>query len=245
MKNKSTYDLIGGLFESFTDTAAQRAVEVRTLMHMAGDVKGQSVLDLACGYGYFGRELLEKEASRVVGVDISEKMIDLARKKSSENGDAIEFHVRNVCNMESFGKFDMVMAAWLFNYADSLDDMRKMFKTVVNNLKPSGRLVAYTVEPDFQLANGNFTRYGVNVLTEEPWAEGFRHQAEFVTIPPSPFTFFRWRREDYEAVMVDAGLRDVHWQKPLLLESDIKRYTPGFWDRFQDNCLQTGLSGRL
>ena len=100
MKNKSTYDSIGGLFENFTDTAAQRAVEVRTLMHMAGDVKGQSVLDLACGYGFFGRELLRKGASHVVGVDISEKMIDLAREESRKNGDTIEFHVRNVCNME-------------------------------------------------------------------------------------------------------------------------------------------------
>ncbi|WAJ36259.1 class I SAM-dependent methyltransferase [Pseudomonas sp. GOM7] len=245
MKKKSTYDSIGGLFENFTDTAAQRAVEVRTLMHMAGDVKGQSVLDLACGYGFFGRELLRKGASRVVGVDISEKMIDLAREESRKNGDTIEFHVRNVCNMESFGKFDMVMAAWLFNYAESLDDMKKMFKAVANNLKPSGRLVAYTVEPDFQLAKGNFTNYGVNVLTEEPWAEGFRHQAEFVTTPPSPFTFFRWSREDYEAAMADAGLREVHWQKPMLLDSDIKRYTPGFWDIFQENCLQTGLTCRL
>lgn len=245
MKKKSIYDSIGGLFENFTDTAAQRAVEVRTLMHMAGDVKGQSVLDLACGYGFFGRELLNKGASRVVGVDISEKMIDLAREESRKNGDTIEFHVRNVCNMESFGKFDMVMAAWLFNYAESLDDMKKMFKAVANNLKPSGRLVAYTVEPDFQLAKGNFNNYGVNVLTEEPWHEGFRHQAEFVTTPPSPFTFFRWSRQDYEAAMAEAGLREVHWQKPLLLESDIKRYTPGFWDTFQNNCLQTGLSCRL
>lgn len=66
-----------------------------------------------------------------------------------------------------------------------------------------------------------------------------------VTTPPSPFTFFRWSREDYDAAMADAGLREVHWQKPMLLDSDIKRYTPGFWDTFQENCLQTGLTCRL
>lgn len=241
MKKESVYNTIGGRFEQFTDTAAQRAVEVRTLLHMAGDVRGQSVLDLACGYGFFGRELLGKGASRVVGVDISEKMIDLAREESRKNGDSIEFHVRNVCEMESFGKFDIVMAAWLFNYAESLESMKKMFKAVARNLKPTGRLVAYTVDPGFSLARGNFVGYGVNVLTEEPWDQGFRHQAEFVTTPPSPFTFFRWSREDYEQAIAEAGLSEAHWQKPLLLESDIKRYTPGFWDIFQENCLQTGL----
>lgn len=241
MKKESTYDSIGGLFERFTDTAAQREVEVRTILHMAGDVQGQRVLDLACGYGYFGRELLKRGAASVVGVDISEKMIELAREESRKNGDSIEFHVRNVCEMESFGEFDMVMAAWLFNYAESLDDLKKMFKAVARNLKPSGKLVAYTVDPNFQLSKGNFATYGVNVLSEEPWDQGYRHRAEFVTNPPSLFTFYRWSRADYEQAIAEAGLGAVHWQKPLLVEGDIKRYTPGFWTTFQENCLQTGL----
>ncbi|MCU1718138.1 class I SAM-dependent methyltransferase [Pseudomonas sp. 5P_3.1_Bac2] len=244
MKKEADYDTIGGLFENFTDTAAQRAVEIRTLMHMAGDVEGLHVLDLACGYGFFGRELLKKGAASVVGVDISAKMIELAQEESRKQGDNIEFHVRNVCELESLGQFDMVMAAWLFNYAESLSDLQKMFQAVARNLKPGGRLVAYTVEPDFQLSQGNFTTYGVHVRTEEPWQGGFRHQAEFVTTPPSPFTFFRWSRQDYEQAIAAAGLSQVHWQKPLLLESDIKRYTPGFWDTFQNNCLQTGLNCR-
>jgi len=241
MKQEHVYDAIGESFGEFADTAAQRAVEIRTVMHMAGDVRGLRVLDLACGYGFFGRELLARGASHVIGVDISEKMIDLAKQESRKNGDSIEFHVRNVCDMESFGEFDMVMAAWLFNYADSPDDLKKMFKAVERNLKPSGRLVAYTVEPDFCLADGNFIDYGVNVMTEEPWCGGFRHQAEFVTTPPSPFTFYRWSRKTYEQAISEAGLGQAQWQKPILSEDDIKKRRAGFWDTFQSNCLQTGL----
>ncbi|WP_245219497.1 class I SAM-dependent DNA methyltransferase [Pseudomonas parafulva] len=235
------YNVIGGLFESFTDTAAQREVEVRTILHMVGDVHGKSILDVACGFGYFGRQLRQRGARKVVGVDISQKMIDLAREESARTGDDLEFHVRDASKMEKLGNFDMVVAAWLFNYASSLDDLENMFKCVAANLSTGGTLVAYTVEPDFELGLGNFTSYGVNVRTEEPWGPGYRHQAEFVTQPPSPFTFYRWGRADYERAAKNAGFSSLRWQKPLLLKADEQKYTPGFWDVFKDNCLQTGL----
>ncbi|MBP5133963.1 class I SAM-dependent methyltransferase, partial [Pseudomonas protegens] len=67
----ATYDSIGERFEDFTDTASQRSVETETFFHMVGAIQGKSVLDLACGFGYFGRELSHQGASKVVGVDIS------------------------------------------------------------------------------------------------------------------------------------------------------------------------------
>ena len=42
-----------------------------------------------------------------------------------------------------------------------------MFSAVARNLDRNGRLVAYTVEPDFELSKGNFRHYGVNILSEE------------------------------------------------------------------------------
>ncbi|MGN4073031.1 class I SAM-dependent methyltransferase [Burkholderia gladioli] len=241
MSTTARYDSIGGLFEDFTQSAAQRAIEVRTIFHMIGDVSGKSVLDLACGFGFFGREIYRRGAASVVGVDISEKMIDLAREESRKYGDPLEFHVRDVANMEPLGQFDLVNAAWLFNYADSVENLRKMFKVVRASLKPDGKLVAYTVDPDFSLAKGNFAKYGVNVLNERPWGPGHRHDAEFVTEPPSPFSFYRWSRADYESAIAEAGFSHFEWQKPLLGADDIATHPPGFWDVFQNNCLQTGL----
>ncbi|AWK89117.1 class I SAM-dependent methyltransferase [Azospirillum thermophilum] len=245
MPRGEAYDTIGTLFEDFTSTAAQRAIEVRTILHMAGEVTGLSVLDLACGYGFFGRELHSRGAAQIVGVDISAKMIDLAIEESRRNGDPIEFRVGNAADLEKLGEFDLVVAAWLFNYADSPETLGRMFRAAAANLKPTGRLVAYTVEPDFRLADGNFTRYGVNVLTETPWQGGFRHEAEFVTDPPSSFTFYRWSRATYERAIAEAGFSRWQWQKPMLSKEDVDRRPPGFWDVFTTNCLQTGLICRF
>ncbi|MDX7992421.1 class I SAM-dependent DNA methyltransferase [Xenorhabdus littoralis] len=241
MEEQASYDSIGEHYEKFSNTVAQRQSELRDILNMVGDIQGKSVLDLACGYGYFGRELHRRGASKVVGIDISEKMIELAKAKSKLYGDDIEFHVQNVCEMKLDEKFDIVIAAFLFHYAQSTDELEAMFQAAANQLKPSGKLIAYMASPDYQLKNGNCDNYGFKILREEPWQNGFRYQAEFLTTPPSPFTFFRWSRESYENAIKKTGFHHVNWQKPTVLESDLERYPQGFWDIYLQNCVHTGL----
>lgn len=239
----ATYDSIGERFEAFTDSASQRSVETETFFHMVGDIKGKSVLDLACGFGFFGRELLRQGASKVMGVDISASMIELARQESARNKEAIEYKVANVLDLGILpqGPFDRATAAWLFNYAQSPEDVETMFAIVAKNLKPGGKLIAYTVEPDYQLAQGNFTTYGVRLLNEQPHNGGYRCDAEFVTDPPSAFTFYRWSREVYENAISKAGFTRFEWQKPIISQKNRDKFPDGYWDNFERNCLQTGL----
>ncbi|OOE98437.1 SAM-dependent methyltransferase [Salinivibrio sp. MA427] len=241
MSMTADYDSIGNLFGEFTKSAAQREIEVRTIMSMVGSVEGLEVLDAACGYGFFANRFYQMGARKVVGIDISETMIELAQEYADTNHRDIKYLVRNAAEMENLGEFDLINAAWLFNYSSSLEQLKAMFKNIANNLKSGCKLVAYTVDPNFSLSKGNFERYGVNVKTEEVWHKGYKHKAEFVTTPPSPFTFFRWSESDYEQAIKEAGFSDYYWQKPLLQDKDVDSRPEGFWDTFQNNCLQTGL----
>jgi ubiquinone/menaquinone biosynthesis C-methylase UbiE len=54
--------------------------------------KGQTVLDLACGQGFFAREFF-KQTNNVIGADVSKTLIALAEKNSPR---AIAFHVAPV-----------------------------------------------------------------------------------------------------------------------------------------------------
>ena len=54
-------------------------IETYSFMKRIGDLKGKKVVDVACGEGHFTRMLRQAGAARVVGVDISERMIELAR----------------------------------------------------------------------------------------------------------------------------------------------------------------------
>ena len=46
-------------------------LERYSLLNLLGEVRGKSVLDLACGEGFYSRLVRERGAGRVVGVDWS------------------------------------------------------------------------------------------------------------------------------------------------------------------------------
>ena len=54
-------------------------MERYSLLKLLGKVRGKSVLDLACGEGFYSRLVRERGAARVVGVDLSSGMIGLGR----------------------------------------------------------------------------------------------------------------------------------------------------------------------
>src|SRR5262249_61422137 len=56
-------------------------LEHYTLFKLLGDVSGKTVLDLACGEGFYTRFIKRRGAARVVGVDVSPRMMGLARRE--------------------------------------------------------------------------------------------------------------------------------------------------------------------
>jgi 2-polyprenyl-3-methyl-5-hydroxy-6-metoxy-1,4-benzoquinol methylase len=73
--------------------------------------EGKLILDVGCGSGYTSLVLAEANpGARIVGMDISEKSIDLSRKRLAHYGfDNVEFHVMGVEDLPSLGmKFDYI-----------------------------------------------------------------------------------------------------------------------------------------
>ena len=60
------------------------AAEWGTLRGLLPSFEGKRVLDLGCGYGWHCIYAAQQGALRVVGVDISEKMLEIAREKTKE-----------------------------------------------------------------------------------------------------------------------------------------------------------------
>lgn len=77
---KTDYNQISIAYQLSKLQPWRKHVEAYTFFSLLGDISNQSVLDLACGEGFYTRQLKLRGASKVVGVDISEKMIELAEK---------------------------------------------------------------------------------------------------------------------------------------------------------------------
>lgn len=119
------------------------APEWPSLRALLPDLHGLSVVDLGCGYGWFCRWAQEQGAARVLGLDVSEKMLAQARALTSVAGIAYQR-----ADLESFelseASFDVAYSSLVLHY---ISDVAAFFAKVRRALKPGGRLVFSTEHP--------------------------------------------------------------------------------------------------
>ena len=87
------------------------------------------VLDVGCGSGRIGEFVLDAGASKYLGIDFSEPMIELARERLGRFGDRVELITADFLSAEIDGEFDVVLALGLFDYLPNAGDFaRRMFE---------------------------------------------------------------------------------------------------------------------
>ena len=119
------------------------APEWPALRVLLPDLRGLDVVDLGCGYGWFCRWAQEQEAARVVGLDVSEKMLARARARTPEG--AIVYERADLENFELSGaSFDVAYSSLVLHY---ISDLGRFFTKVWQALRPGGRLVFSTEHP--------------------------------------------------------------------------------------------------
>ncbi len=85
-------------------------------------MSGKTVLDLGCGFGENCREFLKLSASKVVGIDISEKMLDIAEKVNKlKNVSFIKMSMSDLSPLE--GKFDVAFSLLAVHYIEYFDKL--------------------------------------------------------------------------------------------------------------------------
>jgi 2-polyprenyl-3-methyl-5-hydroxy-6-metoxy-1,4-benzoquinol methylase len=84
----------------------------------AGDVTGQSILDIGCGSGIYSADFARRGAARVVGIDFSTNMLELARQEAARFGveDRCEFRLGDFLQAEFDETFDVTIAMGVFDY---------------------------------------------------------------------------------------------------------------------------------
>jgi 2-polyprenyl-3-methyl-5-hydroxy-6-metoxy-1,4-benzoquinol methylase len=94
-------------------------------------VAGKTVLDVGCGSGRYSLEYARRGAARVVGVDFSAPMLEIARQLATERGlaDRCEFRQADFTATSLGEKFDVVIAIGFFDYqAKPADVLRRMLE---------------------------------------------------------------------------------------------------------------------
>lgn len=109
-------------------------------------VSDLDVLDFGCGVGRWSLRLAER-GNRVVGIDISSRMVELAAEAAAARRLDCEFMVRDVVSFELPRRFDLVFGVTVLQHVIDEDDARTAVANLARHLRPSGKLVMLEVAP--------------------------------------------------------------------------------------------------
>ncbi|WP_257161988.1 class I SAM-dependent methyltransferase [Corynebacterium cystitidis] len=111
-------------------------VKALSVAWLAGVGPSSSVLDVGCGTGVMVPGYLELGASRVVAIDVSPRMIQLACDRYGDEK-RVEFHALDILDYEADDPFDAVV---IYNAYPHFLDKARLVEKVASVLRPQGRV---------------------------------------------------------------------------------------------------------
>ncbi len=187
--------------ESGRDFSYSRILEP-TIIQLLQQQEFSSVLDVGCGVGILTHRLGEL-CDRVLGLDISETSISIARQHNSR-ADVVDFVTESIEAFATEGteKFDVVIANMMLM---STPDLDSALNAMVEALTPCGRLIITITHPWFWPKYWGYETaawfvYGKEIVLDAPFA--------ISSDGPSPFVITHIHRplESYVKSLVNSKM---------------------------------------
>lgn len=173
--------------------------------------KPKTILDLACGTGDLSIASLKLNPEKIIGIDISEKMVDIGRKKIRQKkyDDRIELLVADSENLPfNDASFEAVTVAFGVR---NFENLHKGLSEALRVLKPGGNLVILEFsKPDRFPVKQLYFFYFSKIL---PWLGRLfsRDDSAYHYLPDSVKEFPQG--DDFLKIMDENGFKSLNFKK--------------------------------
>ncbi len=228
----SQYDPIANAYRDSKQLPFREFIERYTLFELLGDIRGDNVLDMACGDGFYTRLLKRAGASQVTGVDISKEMIRLARHQESRNPLGCTYLQVDAAAFAPAEPVDLVVATYLLNYARTRERLLRFCRVCHDALRPGGRFAGVNDNVrNPPLESVSLKKYGLQKSCPPQPKEGDVILYTITNEDGRRFEFENYYLEPsaYERAFRDAGFRDFRWVELSLHPS---QHGNPFWNDF-------------
>ena len=215
----------------------QDPVIFRTL----GDIRGKSLLDLACGDGFYTRRFRTQcAANPVMGIDLSPKQIERAKEIEQREQLGIEYRVGDVMSLNLERRFDIVTAIHLLHYLENGAEIELALRGIHNTLSDGGHFVTMIANPEFDLEkhdpSDSKTKFGYYFSVAESGNGGLLrfHPGGFGKERELTIEFRRWERGFLNGIAGDVGFTS-EWHDPFISAEGLKEYGTSFFDNYLAN----------
>jgi SAM-dependent methyltransferase len=162
MAGPTDYDDLAARYGAGVDDRPWNALYERpSTIALLPSVAGKDVLDAGCGSGWY-TEWLVRNGAQVVGIDLSGRMLDLARQRLAGRAELSLADVSDL-HAQRDGSFDLVVSSLVLHY---VGDLKKAFSELARVLRPGGLLVFSTHHPFRESSAAEYLRAS---LIEEEW----------------------------------------------------------------------------
>ena len=118
-----------------------------------------------------------------------------------------------------------------------------MCQAVYNNLKPGGKLVAATLNPNVTDADlAVYEQYGVKLAATKGLQDGTQVTATLdISAGSIELVAYYWGLESYKNALQQAGFRKIIWHPMQVSEAGLKAYGQNYWQAYLAKPVDTVL----
>jgi ubiquinone/menaquinone biosynthesis C-methylase UbiE len=186
----NNYTALAKIYDTFTvdRNNDEWAEYIIGILKANGIMAGSSILDICCGTGGITYELYKK-GLRLIGLDNSEDMLEIAAMRFAENGARIQLVCQDIRDI----KVHQLQDAVIFindgiNYVTDLNDVEKTFNSIYSTLKEKG-IFLFDISSEWKLISMDDKSYFEE--TDESayiWYNQFDEKSRLLTMDISLYT---------------------------------------------------------
>jgi SAM-dependent methyltransferase len=182
----------------------------RQLLHLLNPLSDKSILDYGCGFGSFCR-FLNLNYANVTGVDVSEKMIRVAKENYPDN---IPYAHISSGSMDFLKKdsFDFVISNFVFCKISTREEILKIMKSIIRVLKKAGSLII--LNHNWDKSNGKeFISFKLPFYKK--LSSGKTVTPVMADEPGLQINDYYWSKADYFDFLTESGFEIQSINEPL------------------------------
>jgi 2-polyprenyl-3-methyl-5-hydroxy-6-metoxy-1,4-benzoquinol methylase len=206
-----------------------------------GDVRGKSLLDLACGDGFYTRRFRTQcGADPVMGIDLSPKQIERAESIEQQERLGIEYKVGDVRGLDLGRRFETITAIHLLHYLENAEQMESVLRGIFDLLEDAGQFVTMIANPEFDLGkhdqSDSKAKFAYYFSLAEPGNGGRMrfHPGGFTKERELTIEFRRWERRFIDGIATRAGFTS-EWHEPFISAPGLEEFGAGFFENYLAN----------
>lgn len=229
----SLYDSQVGVLYQITDNKPDKKYSILpTVLDLISDsdLKNKIVLDLGSGTGFFSHHIANLNPRMVIGIDNSILKIGLASGKEKYPN---VLHTLGDIFYHDLPPSDLVLAAFVLNYAENVVILKNLFQRIYESLNPGGEFIGVVDLP----SGKDLTHFGAkkHLSSDKDGAPMFIHLYDDEGSETCTLEAIYFKKETFEQLAEKVGFSHFEWCKPMVTDKGKEKYPNMNWDEYLNN----------